>query len=124
MGEPSKEEHAAVAASHAAIAEAEAVAAAADGAAGGAVAVAGAAVVAVAAGVGDAADRFGAAAGEKTLRIADCCPVRSWAFLLGALPKVRYCCVDRSFVCAGFVACCAVGAGVAGRCLAVVGVSW
>lgn len=97
VGVPSKEETAAAAASQAAMAEAEAAAAgAADAGAGaaGAVAAAGAAaaVAAVAAAGlgGDAADRFGAAAGEKTLRTSDCDPVRAWAFLLGALPKVCY----------------------------------
>lgn len=34
-------------------------------------------------------ERFGAAAGESFLRVADCSPVRAWAYLLGALPKVR-----------------------------------
>lgn len=93
MGAPSKEETEAAATSQAVLADAEAAAAAAaDGGAAGAMAVADAAAAAAAA--GDAADRFGAAAGEKTLRIADCCPVRAWAFLLGALPKVC-CCVLR-----------------------------
>lgn len=36
-----------------------------------------------------AGDRFGAPAGERSLRVADCSPVRAWAYLLGALPKVR-----------------------------------
>eukprot|EP00752_Nemacystus_decipiens_P013887 g12327.t1 len=86
VGEPSKEETAAAAAQQLAIAEAEAAAAAADGPA----AAAGAMMrAAAAAGAGDAADRFGAAAGERALRIADCCPVRAWAFLLGALPKIE-----------------------------------
>lgn len=40
-----------------------------------------------------AADRYGAAAGEGALRVADCNPVRTWAYLLGALPKVRRTCV-------------------------------
>lgn len=85
MGEPSKAEDAAIAASEAAMAEAEAGAAAGGAGAGGALGAV------VAAGVGDAADRFGAAAGEKALRVADCCPVRAWSYLLGALPKVRVC---------------------------------
>lgn len=33
-------------------------------------------------------DRFGAVMGESFLRVADCSPVRAWAYLLGALPKV------------------------------------
>eukprot|EP00904_Undaria_pinnatifida_P005486 jgi/Undpi1/2067/HiC_scaffold_12.g05453.m1 len=32
---------------------------------------------------------FGAILGDSALRVADCCPVRAWAFLLGALPKLE-----------------------------------
>lgn len=115
---PSKEEDAA-AASEAAIAKAEAEAAAGGAAAAAVVAAEGGAAGAtgaVATAGGDAADRFGAAAGEKTLRVADCCPVRAWSFLLGALPKVGvggclflWVCMHISSLCLVSVHACNIG---------------
>ncbi|CAM9770550.1 unnamed protein product [Scytosiphon promiscuus] len=90
VGMPSKvEDAAASAASAAALAEVEEP----EHAAAVAAEDEGAPAMGAAGGVGKGAvttaDRFGAAAGEKALRVADCCPVRAWSFLLGALPKIE-----------------------------------
>ena len=78
-------------ASDAAIAAAAGGGAAAGGVDGVAIATAAAAAVAAGGEAGAGAGggtSFGAILGDSALRVADCCPVRAWAFLLGALPKV------------------------------------